>query len=301
MMKKICLIILALFCIGNAYGQNDGPGNTGLAFLKLPVSSRAVALGESVVSNSTDASATFYNPACLFLGSGVNAIFMHNQQILDIRTDYLATKFTVNKLAFGVSLNNTAVDNIQVRDIPGPPIDMFNAQNFAFGLSAAYKVNEMLQLGITGKFLYEKIYLDNASGYGFDIGGYFTKSGVSAGLTIANFGKMSALADQSSVLPTSLRFGASYNFSFPKITSGLRIGADGFKVFNGGIFHANLGAEFTYKDFLSVRAGYQSGYTDRFLTTGIGLKYKMFNLDYAFVPYRYSLGNSHTITLGASF
>ena len=239
-MKNFCFIILALFSIQIVKAQNDGPGNTGLAFLKLPVTSRAVALGESVVSNSTDASATFYNPACLFLGSGVNAIFMHNQQILDIRTDYLATKFTMNKLAFGVSLNNTAVDNIQVRDIPGPPIDMFNAQNFAFGLSAAYKVNEMIQLGITGKFLYEKIYLDNASGYGFDFGGYFTKSGVSAGLTFANIGKMSAMASQSTKLPTSVRFGASYNFSFPKITSGLRIGADGFKVFDGGIFHANL-------------------------------------------------------------
>ena len=65
--------------------------------------------------------------------------------------------------------------------------------------------------------------------------------------------------------------------------------------------HANLGAEFTYKDLLSVRAGYQSGFDDRFLTTGIGLKYKAFALDYAFVPYRYSLGSSNTFTLGASF
>ena len=112
---------------------------------------------------------------------------------------------------------------------------------------------------------------------------------------------MNALRNTATVLPTSIRFGGSYLLDFSKITSGLRIAADGYKVLNGGTFHANAGAEFVYKNFFAIRAGYQSGYDDRTITTGIGLKYKAFNLDYAFVPYKYSLGNSHTFTLGASF
>jgi hypothetical protein len=298
--KKIFVLLLA-FSTGVAFAQNDGAANTGLSFLKLGVSSRAVSLGEAVVSNSHDASATHYNPAAMFLGSDVNAIFMHNEQILGVRTEYLAAKIKINKVALGLGINNTSISDIEVREIPGAPIDNFTAQNFAFGLSGAYKINDMIQVGVTAKFLYEKIYIDNASGYAFDFGGLYSKDNLSIGVSVSNLGSMSELRTVSTKLPASGRFGASYLINIPNLDGGVRVAADGFKVFDGGKFHVNAGAEFLYKDFLSIRAGYQSGYEDRNFTTGIGLKYKAFSLDYAFVPYRYSLGSSHTITVGTSF
>jgi hypothetical protein len=286
-MKNIIVIILSVIITGRVFAQNDGAGNTGLSFLKLGVSSRAVSLGEAVVSNSYDASATHYNPAALFLGSEVSAIFMHNEQILGVRTEYLATKLKFSKVAFGFGLNNTSISDIEVREIPGAPIDVFTAQNFAFGISGAYKINDIIQVGVTAKFLYEKIYVDNSSGYAFDFGGLYSKDNLSIGAAISNLGSMTELRTESTKLPTLGRLGASYLIDIPNIDGGVRVGADGFKVL--------------YKDFLSVRVGYQSGYEDRNFTTGIGLKYKAFSLDYAFVPYRYSLGSSHTVTVGTSF
>jgi hypothetical protein len=300
-MRKLSIILVILSTAGSVLAQNDGAGNTGLAFLKLGVTSRAVSMGESVVSNSNDASATHYNPAALFLGSNVNALFMHNEQILGVRTEFLAAKVKFEKFAFGLNLNNTSVNDIEIREIPGAPIDKFTAQNFAMGISGAYKVNENLQLGLTAKFLFEKIYIDNASGYAFDIGGLYSMDNFSAGAVISNFGSMSEMRSESTKLPTAARFGASYLINLPKLGGGVRVSTDGFKVFDGGKFHFNGGAEFLYKDFLAIRAGYQSGYEDRNITTGIGLKYKAFSLDYAFVPYRYSLGSSHTVTVGTSF
>jgi hypothetical protein len=300
-MKKLLVISAIIFNFGSVIAQNDGTGNTGLSFLKLGVTSRAVSLGEAVVSSSHDASATHYNPAALFLGSDVNVLFMHNEQILGVRTEFLAAKIKFEKLAFGLNLNNTSVSDIEVREIPGAPIDKFDAQNFAMGLSAAYKINEMIQVGLTAKFLYEKIYIDNASGFAFDFGGLYSKDNLSIGASFANFGSMTELRNESTKLPSSLRFGASYLINVPSVDGGVRVGADGFKVIDGGKFHFNGGAEFIYKDFLAVRLGYQSGYEDRNITTGIGLKYKAFSLDYAFIPYRFSLGSSHTITVGTSF
>ena len=300
-MKNIIAIILSLLLTGCVVAQNDGAGNTGLSFLKLGVSSRAVSLGEAVVSNSYDASATHYNPAAMFLGSDVNAIFMHNEQILGVRTEYLAAKVKFNRIALGFGLTNTSINDIEVREIPGAPIDVFDAQNFGFGISGAYKINDMVQVGVTAKVLYEKIYVDNASGYAFDFGGLYSKDNLSIGAAISNLGSMTELRTESTKLPALGRLGASYLIDIPKIEGNVRVGADGFKVFDGGKFHVNAGAEFLYKDFLSIRAGYQSGYEDRNFTTGLGLKYKAFSLDYAFVPYRYSLGSSHTITVGTSF
>lgn len=283
------------------YAQNDGAGNTGLSFLKLGVTSRSIAMGDAVVSYIDDASASHYNPSSLMMGKNNSIVFMHNENILGIRTEFLAAKVKFQNFAFGLHLNNTSVSDIEVREIPGAPLDKFTAQNFAFGISAAYKINDMISAGITGKFIYEKIYIDNASGFAVDFGGLYTYRDISFGLSISNIGSMSNLRSEATKLPTLVRAGGSYMFNFPSIYGGLRIAIDGFKVFDGGKFHIHSGAEFSYKDFLLVRAGYQTGYEDKSFTTGIGLKYKMFNLDYAFVPYKYSLGSSHTITLGASF
>jgi len=299
--NSIKIIIWLFLVVLTVYSQNDGAANTGMAFLKLGVTSRPVSMGDAVVSYNEDASATHYNPAALFAGSKVNALFTHNEQILGIRTEYLAAKVRFEKFAFGLSVNNTSVGDIEIRNIPGDPLGTFDAQNFAFGLSVGYKVNKNLSLGITGKFLYEKIYVDNSSGYAFDFGGLYTLDKLSFGLAISNFGSMSELRIESTKLPSAVRGGASYLFGIPGISSTLRICADGYKVLDGGKFHANTGAEMLYKDFLAVRIGYQSGYENKNLTTGIGIKYGVFNLDYAFVPYKYSTGQSHTITLGTNF
>lgn len=292
--------ILILFS-SYVFSQNDGAGNTGLAFLKLGVTSRAVSLGEAVVSNTFDASATHYNPASLLNGSKVNMVFMHNEQVLGVRTEFLAGKVTFSKLALGFSLNNTSVDNIDIREIPGEPQGQFTAQNLAIGLALGYKVNEMISVGLTGKFLFEKIYVDNASGLALDLGGLYKKDRLSIGASISNLGSMSVLKNESTKLPSSIRLGGSYIFPIAGISSNLLVAVDGYKVLSGGSFHANAGAEFLYKEFLAIRVGYQSGYENKSITTGIGLKYKSFNLDYAFVPYKFSLGSSHTITLGTNF
>ena len=159
-MKRLLITIFVLGISFNCFAQNDGAGNTGLSFLKIGVTSRSIALGESVVSNVDDASATFYNPAALLKGSNVNLLFMHNESILGVRTEFLAAKVKFSKLALGLSLNNTSISNVEIREIPGAPQGTFDAQNFAMGLTGAYKINEMLQIGATAKFIYEKIYVE---------------------------------------------------------------------------------------------------------------------------------------------
>ena len=167
-MKVVALSIFIVFLGSCLHAQNDGPANTGLSFLKLGVTSRALSMGEAVVSNSDDASALHYNPGALFLGPAANVLVMHNESILGVRTEYLGAKFKLSRFAFGLSINATSVDGIEVREIPGEPIDKFDARNFAVGLTAAYKINEYFQFGLTGKFIYEKIYIDNASGVAID-------------------------------------------------------------------------------------------------------------------------------------
>ncbi|MEO8446127.1 MAG: PorV/PorQ family protein [bacterium] len=283
-----------------SYSQNDGSANTGLSFLKLGVGARAIAMGEAYSSITEDATAFFYNPARLNFGNKSNVTIMHNASIQDMNTDYIAVKFPLSgKLSMGVGLLTTSVNDIEIRNIPGTAIDKFDARNLSTGISLGYKINPNLSVGVTGKFLYEKIYTDEASGMGFDFGTNYTKDNYSLAFVVANLGSVNELKNKSSKLPSLVRFGGSYKFTKDKF--GFNIGAEGFKILDGGKFHAHAGGEVAYKDFAFLRAGYQSGYENRGITTGIGFKYKALHIDYAFVPYTNEFGTSNTFSLGINF
>ncbi|MEO8209469.1 MAG: PorV/PorQ family protein, partial [bacterium] len=287
--KSIIKIFLLMFICSNVFAQNDGAGNTGLTFLKLGVGARSIAMGEAYSSLSDDATAYIYNPARLNFGVKSNVSLMHNASVQDVNTDFIAAKFILSSsLALGVGFLSTGVNNIEIRQIPGASIGTFDAQNLSTGVSLGYKINPNLSIGVTGKFLFEKIYVDEASGFGFDLGSNYSKDNFSIALVLSNLGSMSPLKNQKSKLPSLIRLGGSYKYS--KNNFGLTFGLDGLKVFDGGEFHVLAGGEAAYKDFVFLRLGYQTSYENRGISTGIGFKYKALAVDYAFVPYQNEFG-----------
>ena len=300
--KNLILIIIFLSSAiyTNGIAQNDGSGNTGLAFLKFGVGARAIAMGEAYSSVAEDATAFIYNPARLNFGVKSNVALMHNQSVQDLKTDFVAVKFPLGqKLAMGIGLFTTSINGIEIRNIPGASVDKFDARNLVTGVSFGYKINPNLSVGVTGKFLFEKIYVDEASGYGFDFGTNYTKDNYSLALVVSNVGSINKLRNESSKLPTLVRFGGSYKFGMDKF--GFNIGVDGLKVLDGGKFHVNAGGEAGYKNFVFLRLGYQTDYYNKGLSTGIGFKYKSVNIDYAFVPFKREFGSSNSFSLGINF
>ncbi|MBC8490149.1 MAG: PorV/PorQ family protein [Bacteroidetes bacterium] len=299
-LKKVSIILILIFSFSNtSFPQNDGAGNTGLAFLKLGVGARSIAMGEAFSSISDDATAIIYNPARLNFGLNNNVTLMHNFSVQDMSTDFIGTKFTIDKFAFGVGILKTSVNDIEVRNIPGEPLDKFDSQNLSINLSVSYKLYDVFSIGISSKFLYEKIYVDDASGLGFDFGTSYSKDNLNFSFVVANIGSIDELRNTSTKLPTLVRFGSGYSF-FEEDFSFL-IGVDGFKVLDGGQLHIHTGGEVGYRDFVFARVGYQSNYENKNITTGLGFKYKSIYLDYAFVPYTSEFGSSNTFSLGMSF
>jgi len=298
--RFIIKIFLLTFLCSNAFAQNDGAGNSGLGFLKLGVGARSIAMGEAFSSLTDDATAFFYNPARLNFGVKSNVTLMHNESVQDLKTDYIAAKFPFgDKLSIGIGLFTTSITDIEIRNIPGSAIEKFDSRNLATGVSLGYKLNPNLSIGITGKFLFEKIYVDEASGVGFDFGTNYAKDNYSLAFVVSNLGAVDELKSQSSKLPTSVRFGGSYKFE--KENFDFTLGVDGFKVLDGGKFHIHAGGEGGYKNFLFLRLGYQTEYENKGLTTGLGFNYKAVSIDYAFVPYKNEFGSSNTFSLGINF
>jgi hypothetical protein len=63
----------------------------------------------------------------------------------------------------------------------------------------------------------------------------------------------------------------------------------------------HLGGEFGLYESFKLRSGYQSGYDEKTLSFGMGIKFKKYAIDYAFLPYKSDLGDVHCISLDVEF
>lgn len=298
-MRKILTAALILIFAGLSYGQNDGAANTGLSFLKLGIGARSIAMGEAFASLTDDGTAYIYNPARINATENGNVTAMFNKTMLDMSTNFVGAKFRMNKFGIGIGLLKTTVSDIEVRNNPGAPIEKFNSDNISAGVSLCYNFQSNFSAGVTVKMLYEKIYIDEASGYGLDFGANYKMNDVSFAVVLSNVGSMNALYTSETKLPTALRFGASYVFR--KSDFSFTGALDGYKVLDGGVLHTHMGAEGGYKDFIFLRAGYQTGYENRSFTAGLGLKYRALYVDYAFQPYTIGFGSGNSLSLGFNF
>lgn len=290
-MKKYFTVI---FLISSLSAQEM---NTGLTFLKLGVGARSAAMGDAYTAIASDHSSLFFNPASPRFAKGDELSMMHKEWIAGTTTEYIGATVLGENFSYGFSALNTSVGGIEVRTKPGPPEGTFDAQNFSLGMTAAYSIDEDISIGITGKFLYEKIFIDEASGYGFDIGGFYRYSDdLAFGAGIANLGSMNALRHQATELPTIVRIGASYRYSLIENFS-FTGAADVVKTIRDEYTHLHAGIESTYDDLLSLRAGYKTGYDQNSFTTGFGVLYGIVKFDYAFVPFTGGFNSTHTFSL----
>jgi hypothetical protein len=270
---------------------------TGLTFLKTGTDARSTSIGEASVSLTDDHSAFFYNPASIRFSDQRQLSLSHRQGFAETTSDYLGATLPGGSVTFGFSAYTTSVSDIEVRQLPGEAEGTFSARNGSIGLGAAFSLTDDIAFGVGGKLLYEKIYIDEASGYGIDAGLlYRINHEINAGLSIVNLGSMSVLRSERSKLPTTLRLGASYHAPLAEIVE-LTAAADMVKTLDDEQTHLHAGAEAVYDSMVMLRAGFQSGYETRSFSFGAGVRYSIIRVDYAFIPMSGAFTPNHTFSL----
>jgi hypothetical protein len=294
--------VFVAVCLGASTARAQS-GETGLSFLKLGVGARSVGMGEAHAAVATDASATYYNPGGLAEAEKTSILAMHKEWIQGVRTEFLGVNIPFEEFAFGISINTTSVSDIQLRTQPGPPEGTFSSHDFAGSLSIARRVIPDLSLGVSFKFLYEKIFVDEASGYGVDIGALYVSpiEGLRFAAVASNIGSMGSLKTEDIRLPSLLRIGSAYVHDVDALHSTVTLGADILKVFREDNTHLHAGVEVNYQELVSFRAGYLTGYETRAFTAGLGLQRGIFRLDYGFSPQSQDLNSGHTLSVEVEF
>jgi hypothetical protein len=265
-------------------------------------------MGDAMSASVTGAAATHYNPAGI-LGSvdpetTTEILLMHKEWIQSTRTEFLGAAIRLNENhALGFSLNTTTVSDIEIRTKPGPAEGTFSTRDLALGVTYATAVSPDIRAGLTARFLYEQILVDEASGLGFDLGVQFNTpvDGLIAGAAVANIGSMNSLRNASTRLPLLARAGAAYVIPVADVDGRVLLAADAEHHLRESTTLANAGLEFLYAASIALRAGYQAGSDGRGFSAGGGVRHGIFSVEYAYSRLRAGLGNGHTIAVSVLF
>lgn len=298
-MKK--LLVILLFTSFGIMAQTAG--GSGMSFLKIGFGARNIAMGDLGVVGVNDLTALNYNPALLSQYQSPQLMLTYNQSIQDMSTQLVGASFSLFGLPLAFGLNSTSIKDIEIRTQPGEPQSTFSAHYLFASLSTGFKLFGDLSAGFTVKYLYENLFSDQSQGWAFDIGLSYQNiiKGLGIGASIKNLGSVDELRNIKTELPTDFRLGLSYLMPLKSIKSDFSFIGGVQKYLETDDIHLHVGGEFFYDKLIAIRLGYMSGYESKGLTTGLGLYWEGINFDYAFTPYSYGLGSSHTISLMYSF
>jgi len=275
--------------------------SSGVSHLNIPGLPRPAAMGQALVADPGVLSSASNNPANLLNPESAEILLSHSEWIQDVRSEYLTARIPVSGFSMGLSVRSTSIEGIEIRERPGPPLGTVTARSLSIGATGALEVVENATFGLTLRYLYEKMYVDEANGYSADLGVLYKTpiKGLIGGVSVTNLGRLGAFRQESSSLPTMLNLGARYGLTFDEFT--LLLAPAFLMRLEPSTPMAALGAEVSYLEMVSLRVGYQSGYDARTFSAGLGVRYGLVGVDYAYVPFSEDLGASHIISVGVSF
>jgi hypothetical protein len=337
-MKKIFLLIVIIYLntpIDGVFGQSKA-GTSAAPFLSIGVGARAIGMGEAYVGISNDALALFWNPGGLTLIDGVSFTTTHTEWFAGLTHDFAGISVPLGNGAIGASVTFLMSDDIEITTLlePNGTGLFYNATDVAFGISYAYNLLDRFSVGVTGKYIQQKLVNESASSIAIDIGTILITGfkSLRIGMSLTNLGgamKMDGpdlvipynvggnvaitpdikaqLSTEEWPLPTNFRIGVAVdlvgqpgNSFIPNEISRLTLAIDGNHPTDNEE-RGNIGIEYSWNNTLALRTGYKFNYSEQGFTFGgglnIGLGGALIGVDYALAEFG-DLGYVHRFTLG---
>jgi len=155
-----------------------------------------------------------------------------------------------------------------------------------------------VQVGLTGRYFYTRIYEYDAAGLGIDGGvRVMPFKRLTLGASVVDFGKTMYYVREVFRLPTRGRLGASYDI-VPFERGRLTLTADGSYFLNTRAAGAAAGLELAWSEVVALRAGYDFVSEANHLNFGLGLRAGLFRFDYSFAAMNLDLGGAHRVSVG---
>jgi len=299
------LIVMAILSVAFLFG-GDGVsgatdvGRTAADFLMIGHGARAAALGGAYTAMASGPTAAYWNPAGLADLDQTGLSVGHFAWLQDIKVE----QFSLGKPLgdrFSTALSATYVNYGQIDgyDVDGNAAGDLVAYDWVGGLSIGVGLTESFSVGMTGKYVNQRLDDISASAFAADFGVHYRAESFALGAAVVNVGSKMTFDQTAEKLPAALRVGVMVRpFSEALVTS-----LEVEQRFYGDLY-VRQGLELGFSDQYFLRAGYDylPAQDGRWLATGItlgaGLHLGMVEADYAFTPNDHSTSEDlHRFTL----
>jgi len=298
MIKRLIYALLALSIPFVVFAEPSGS----LPLLKVSPDARSVAMGETGVAGPTTAMSVYHNPALIAFADKSQGSFAYSDWLMDLTIQSAALMFKSKGYSFALSATSFNVPDIERRVLPSDePIETFGAHDFIGGLSVGVKLTDVLSAGLTGRYVFQQIYVSEANGYTADLGAAYQLDflNMTIGAAVRSLGQMEKLDEERSPLPTNAALGI-YSNAWNNGDFGLNAAYEVKHYFDDDTrFH--FGVEGYWQEHVFLRAGYQTGSELRSISGGAGLAWNRFHFDYAYQPLAEDFEASHRFGLSIDF
>jgi outer membrane protein OmpA-like peptidoglycan-associated protein len=300
-------LLLAFCCAGAPLrAGEDAVGTTSANFMKIPYSARPAGMGEAFTAVSDDESAFEYNPAgaAQMLQGQLAATSVEWFQ--GINLEHLGAITPVSGLgSVGLGVTWLGAGTLVATQRVANSSDAldnyietgtFTPYDLAVNMAWAWQPAQHWDVGLGGQLIQEAIDTSSGWGLGLDLGVQRTDlwGWLDAGAVVQNLGTPIAVGTAASGEPITFKAGLAGRFFNRNLTiaTDLAVPEDNNVI-------PSVGAEWWVAQPLALRVGWMGGYASQ-PTAGLGLRYQIFLLDYAYQPFS-QLGDTSRVTLSVEF
>lgn len=332
--KNFLLIVgaLALLAGGATAGDFSKVGSVGAQFLKLGVGARYTALGEAAVASVNDGYALYWNPGALGWLQHSHLEFTNIQWVEGVNLNYVSYARPTDFGSIAASVTALTSGDIEVTtvDRPDGTGDFYSTSSYAITLGYAKQMTDFFSVGVSAKYVTERISEEEASGVAFDFGTvlYPGYNNLRIGMNISNLGPemkfsgpelnfnydpdpnnssydpaKATYSVESYDLPLMFRIGVAYDIAYgdaSRVTlmAEARDPADNEQ-------QGSVGTEVAFAETFFLRGGWKFNYIEESWSVGGGLDLAVWQdtdltLNYAFADFG-RLSETHRFSLGFRF
>jgi hypothetical protein len=278
----------------------------GFAFLEVPAGTRASALGGAYATRALGVEAAFWNPAGLSAVHGVQIVASHYEFLSHLR--FAQFGVAEHMLGGGASIGLRALysEPIVERDELGNAIGTFGAHDLELALGYGRDVGSGLSIGATAQMVRERIADASATAWAMGGGAAWEPASwprLRLSGSVHNLGTspeflIDGVRGEPVPLPAAVQLGASY-----------AVAAGGFdwhgsletRLARGRTGIGMVGVEAAHASGAALEMGFRMNDETTSLSYGAGYARQALRLDYAFVPFRLDLGDTHRFSATLQF
>lgn len=282
-------------------------GPPGFAFLEVPAGARASAMGGAFLAVAEGVDAAFWNPAGLAGMQRTQLTATHFEFFQGLRHEQFALGGRLFGGGTAASVRAMYSEPIEERDDLGNLVGTFGAHDLELQLGYGRATAGDASVGFAAQLVRERIASEAATTWGVSAGMAWRPEhwrGLSAGLAVQHAGPAAHYEFDGATgapvgLPVALHGGLAWHRTFGRglsLTPALDVRATRGRqavVAFGGELEAGNGA--------SLRAGLRQGDDLSSVSAGAGWRYRLYRVDYAWVPSKLDLGDTHRFSFGAQF